>query len=67
MDQNFHLNIGYVFFVTGRSRRALLLIFLALGLLTSGVSYNVAFFVAQIFIGCGDVCVAAAQTLRQSS
>lgn len=62
-----YLNIWYIFFVTRRPGRALLLILLALRLLASHVSYDVSFFVAKIFVRGRNIGVASAQTLRQST
>jgi len=62
-----HLNIWYVLLVTGRPGRTLLLIFLTLRLLPSRMPYNISLFVAQIFVRCGNVSLATAQTLRKTT
>lgn len=62
-----HLNIWYVLLVAGRSGRTLLLILLTLRLLSSRMPYDVSLFIAQIFVGCGNISFATTQTLRKTT
>lgn len=62
-----HLNIWYVLLVAGRSGRTLLLILLTLRLLSSRMPYDVSLFIAQIFVGCGNISFTTTQTLRKTT
>lgn len=53
--------------MTGRSGGALLLVLLSLRFLSCCMSYDISLFVAQIFVGCGNVGIATAQTLWKTT